>query len=111
LKNAQRGASPSINHNDNVKDDEMRWACCTNVKRNACRLLVGKLEGKRPIGRANRWVRDTKMDIKRDLIGGGGVCGLVFRVLGYRSRGPGSISGTSEFSEKYWVWNRVHSAS
>jgi hypothetical protein len=37
-------------------------------------------------------------------------CGLVVRVLGYRSGGPGSIPGTTRFSEK-WVWNRVHSAS
>jgi hypothetical protein len=26
-------------------------------------------------------------------------------------RGPGSIPGTTRFSEKYWVWNVVHSAS
>jgi hypothetical protein len=36
---------------------------------------------------------------------------LVVRVVGYRSRGPGSITDTSRFSEKYWVWNGVHSAS
>jgi hypothetical protein len=28
------------------------------------------------------------------------LCGLVVRVLGYRSRGPGSISGATGFSEK-----------
>jgi hypothetical protein len=28
------------------------------------------------------------------------LCGLVVRVPGYRSRGPGSISGTTRFSEK-----------
>jgi hypothetical protein len=28
------------------------------------------------------------------------LCGLVVRVLGYRSRGPGSIPGTTKFSEK-----------
>jgi hypothetical protein len=39
------------------------------------------------------------------------LCGLVVRVLGYRSRGPGSISDATRFSEKYWVWNGVHSAS
>jgi hypothetical protein len=33
------------------------------------------------------------------------------RVTGYRSRGPGSISGATRFSEKQWVWNEVHSAS
>jgi hypothetical protein len=33
------------------------------------------------------------------------------KVPGYRSRGPGSIPGTTRFSEKQWVWNWVHSAS
>jgi hypothetical protein len=28
------------------------------------------------------------------------VCGLVVRVPGYRSRGPGSIPGATRFSEK-----------
>jgi hypothetical protein len=37
-------------------------------------------------------------------------CGLVVGVLGYRSRGLGSIPGTIRYSEK-WVWNGVHSAS
>jgi hypothetical protein len=31
-----------------------------------------------------------------------GLCGLVARVPGYRSRGPGSIPGSTRFSEKYW---------
>jgi hypothetical protein len=34
------------------------------------------------------------------------LCGLVVRVLGYRSGDPGSIPGTTRFSEKkkeYWV--------
>jgi hypothetical protein len=30
-------------------------------KRNACRLLVGKLEGKRPLGRPRRWWLDNIM--------------------------------------------------
>jgi hypothetical protein len=30
----------------------------------------------------------------------GRLCGLVVRVPGYRSRGPGSILGASRFSEK-----------
>jgi hypothetical protein len=38
------------------------------------------------------------------------LCGLVVRVPGYRSRGLGSIPGVTRFSEKYWVWNGVHSA-
>jgi hypothetical protein len=32
------------------------------------------------------------------------LCGLVARVPGYRSRGPGSIPSATRFSEKYWVW-------
>jgi hypothetical protein len=39
------------------------------------------------------------------------LCGPVFRVPGYRFRGPGSIPVTTRFTEKYWVWNGVHSAS
>jgi hypothetical protein len=39
------------------------------------------------------------------------LCGLVVRVLGYRSRGPGSIPVATIFSENKWVWNGVHSAS
>jgi hypothetical protein len=39
------------------------------------------------------------------------LCGLVVRVPGYRSWGPGWIPGASRFSEKHWVWNGVHSAS
>jgi hypothetical protein len=39
------------------------------------------------------------------------LCGLVVRVSGYRSRGPGSIPGPTRFSEKKGVWNGVHLAS
>jgi hypothetical protein len=39
-------------------------------KRNACRILVGKPEGKRPLGRSRRmWVDNIKMDLKRDRMG------------------------------------------
>jgi hypothetical protein len=31
------------------------------------------------------------------------LCGLMVRVPGYRSRGPGMIPGATRFSEKYWV--------
>jgi hypothetical protein len=37
------------------------------------------------------------------------LCGLVVRVLGYRSGGPGSILSTTR--KKKWVLNGVHSAS
>jgi hypothetical protein len=39
------------------------------------------------------------------------LCGLMVRVPDYRSRGPGSIPIATRFSEKYCVWNGVHSAS
>jgi hypothetical protein len=43
-------------------------ACSTNgEKRNVYRILVGKLEGKKPLRRTrHRWVDNIKMDIMRD---------------------------------------------
>jgi hypothetical protein len=43
----------------------MGRACSTNGERkNAYRILVGKLEGKRPLGRTRRrWVDNIKMDL------------------------------------------------
>jgi hypothetical protein len=43
----------------------MGGTCSTNgEKRNAYRLLVGKPEGKRPLGRpSRRWVNDIRMDL------------------------------------------------
>jgi hypothetical protein len=43
----------------------MGGPCSTNVeKRNAYRLLMGKPEGKRPLGRPRRrWVDNIKMDL------------------------------------------------
>jgi hypothetical protein len=38
------------------------------------------------------------------------LCGLVVRVIGYRSGGLGSIPGTTR-EKKSWVWNGVHSTS
>jgi hypothetical protein len=41
-------------------------------KRNACRILVGTPEGKRPLGRPRRkWVDNIKMDVRE--IGWGGM--------------------------------------
>jgi hypothetical protein len=41
-------------------------------KRNACRILVGKPEGKRPLGKPRcRWVDNIKMDLRE--IGWGGM--------------------------------------
>jgi hypothetical protein len=44
----------------------MGRACSTNgEKRNACIILVGKTEGKRPLGRPRRrWVDNIKIDLR-----------------------------------------------
>jgi hypothetical protein len=50
-----------------IKSRRMRWAgqvACMGEKRNAYRLLVGKPEGKRPLGRPRcRWVDNIRMDL------------------------------------------------
>jgi hypothetical protein len=50
-----------------IKSRRMRWAghvARMGVKRNAYRLLVGRPEGKRPLGRPRRrWVDNIKMDL------------------------------------------------
>jgi hypothetical protein len=58
-------SSPSIIRM--IKSRRMRWAGhVTHMeKRNACRLLVGKPEGKRPLGRQRcRWVDNIKMYVE-----------------------------------------------
>jgi hypothetical protein len=49
-----------------VKEDEMGKACSTyGEKRNAYRILVGKPERKRPLGRPRRrWVDNIKIDLR-----------------------------------------------
>jgi hypothetical protein len=56
-----------------IKEDEMDRACSTNgVNRNAYRILVGKPEGKRPLGRPrSRTADNIKIDHKE--IGWGGM--------------------------------------
>jgi hypothetical protein len=58
-----------------IRSRRMRWAVSVaqmGEKRNAYRLLVGKPEGKRPLGRPKRmWVDNNK-------IGGGVLTGLVW---------------------------------
>jgi hypothetical protein len=51
----------------------MGWACSTDGgKRNTYRILMGKPEVKRPVGRhTRRWVDNIKMDLRK--IGGGGM--------------------------------------
>jgi hypothetical protein len=42
-----------------------RICSTTGEKRTACKILVGKLKGKRPLGRPRRrWVNDIKMDLR-----------------------------------------------
>jgi hypothetical protein len=63
-RNAYR-LSPSIIRI--IKSRRMRWAghvARMGEKRNAYRLLVGKPEGKRPLGRPRcRWVDNIAMDL------------------------------------------------
>jgi hypothetical protein len=51
-----------------VKEDEMGRACSTNGgEKEAYRILVGKPERKRPLGRPRRrWVDNMKIDIRED---------------------------------------------
>jgi hypothetical protein len=60
-------SSPSITKI--IKSGRMRWAgnvARIGEKRNAYRILVGKPDGKRPLGRPRRrWVGNIKMNLKR----------------------------------------------
>jgi hypothetical protein len=60
----------------------MGRACSTNgEKKTACRILVGKPEGKRPLGRPKRkWVDNIKMNIRER--GWDGVIGLIWLRIG-----------------------------
>jgi hypothetical protein len=61
-----------------IKSRKKRWTghVAELGKRNACRLLVGEPQGKRPLGRASlRWEYNIKMDLGE--IGWGGVDSIV----------------------------------
>jgi hypothetical protein len=51
-----------------IKSRRMRWAWHVErmgAKRNECRILAGKPEGKRPLGRPrSRWVDNIKIDLR-----------------------------------------------
>ena len=51
-----------------IKSRRMRWAghvACMGEERGAYRVLVGKPEGKRPLGRPRRrWVDNIRMDLQ-----------------------------------------------
>jgi hypothetical protein len=59
-------SSPSITRS--IKSRRIRWAghvARMGEKRNACRILVGMSEVKRPLGRPRRrWVDNIKMDLR-----------------------------------------------
>jgi hypothetical protein len=63
-------SSPSIIRK--IKLRRMRWAghaARMGAKRNAYRILVGKPEGKGPLGRSRRrWVDNINMDL-REIVG------------------------------------------
>jgi hypothetical protein len=49
--------------NNQVEEDEMGGACTTNGGEEE-RVLVGKQQGKRPLGRPRRrWVDNVRMDL------------------------------------------------
>jgi len=51
-----------------IKSRRMRWAghvACMGAERGVHRVLVGKLEGKRPLGRPRLgWVDNSRMDLE-----------------------------------------------
>jgi hypothetical protein len=53
-----------------IKSRRMRWAghvARMREKRNAYRIVVGKTEEKRPLGRPlRRWVGNIKIDLRQD---------------------------------------------
>jgi hypothetical protein len=55
-----------VNTLRNLKEDEMGRACRTNgERRNAYKILVGKPEGRRSLGRRRRrWVDNIKTDLR-----------------------------------------------
>ena len=57
----------------NIKSRRLGWAghvARKELSRNAYRILVGKSEGKRPLGKPRRrWEDNTKMDLKEAVVG------------------------------------------
>jgi hypothetical protein len=60
-----------------IRSRRMIWAghvAFMGAKRNACRILVGKPEGKRPLGRPRHRWEDINMNVRE--IGWGGMDGI-----------------------------------
>jgi hypothetical protein len=66
LHNQLHSSSPNIIRM--IKSRRMRWTGRVpqvGEKRNACRILVGKPDGKRPLGRPRHtWLDNIKMDLR-----------------------------------------------
>jgi hypothetical protein len=58
-------SSPNIVRVDYIKEDEVGWTCGTHGEgRGVYRVLVGRPEGKRPLGRPRReWEDNIEMDL------------------------------------------------
>jgi hypothetical protein len=92
-------SSPSIIRS--IKSRRMRWAghvARMGEKRNVYRLLVGKPEGKRSLGRPRRrWIYKIKMDLFRDRIE---CCGLDWS-------GSGLVQVESSCEHGYELWGSI----
>jgi hypothetical protein len=68
-----------------IKSRRMRWAghvARMGETRNSYRILVGKPEGKRPLGRpSHRWVDNIKIVLKRDKMGWYGLDPILFNKM------------------------------
>jgi hypothetical protein len=77
LHNAKVHNLYSSPHIRQIKSRRMRWVgqvACIGEGRNVYTVLVGKPEGKRPLGRPRcRWEDGIKMDLREIGWGGGGV--------------------------------------
>ena len=94
LHNAELHASYSLpNIFRNLKSKRLRWTghvACMEQSRNAYRVLVGKPEGKRPLGRPRcRWEHNIKMD---------------FREVGCD---PGDWIALAEDRDQWWAYVRA----
>ena len=75
-----------------IKSKRIRWAehvACMGESRGVCRILVGKPEGKRPLGKPRRrWEDNNKMDLQE--------VGCCRHGLDRSDPGYGQVEGTCE---------------
>jgi hypothetical protein len=79
-----------------VRSRRMRWAghvARMGEERNVCKVLVGKPEGRRPLGRPRRrWEDGIRMDVREIGLGGGG--------LDSTGSGQGPVAGCCECGDE-----------